>query len=133
LLDNEGITDRIRKAFIIYLISHSRPIVELLNPNPLDIKSVFEGEFRGMTVIEIQLEELEVARNELIKQINESLTEEERRFILSFKRMEPEWNLLQLDGVENLPAVKWKQLNLGRMEKKKHRKAVETLRQQLQI
>jgi hypothetical protein len=97
------------------------------------MRPIFESEFQGMPLTEIRLEDLEIARSKLIKQINESLTEEERRFILSFKRMEPEWNLLQLDEVENLPAVKWKQLNLGRMEKKKHRKAVETLRQQLQI
>ncbi|MGH7901443.1 MAG: nucleotidyl transferase AbiEii/AbiGii toxin family protein, partial [Thermodesulfobacteriota bacterium] len=32
LLENEGITDEIRKAFIVYLISHPRPIVELLKP-----------------------------------------------------------------------------------------------------
>lgn len=133
LFESEGITDNIRKAFIVYLISHSRPIVELLNPNLKDIKSIFEGEFQGMTLTEVPLEELEMVRDELIKQINRSLTEDERRFILSFKRMEPEWNLLQLDAVEDLPAVKWKQLNLGRMRKKNHKKAVEKLRQHLQI
>jgi predicted nucleotidyltransferase component of viral defense system len=37
LLENEGITDDVRIAFIGYLISHSRPIYELLNPNPIDI------------------------------------------------------------------------------------------------
>ena len=30
LLKNEGLTDQIRQAFIVYLISHPRPIVELL-------------------------------------------------------------------------------------------------------
>lgn len=34
LLKNEGIAEKIRKAFIVYLISHPRPIVEVLNPNP---------------------------------------------------------------------------------------------------
>ncbi len=133
LLENEGITDKIRKASIVYLISHPRPIVELLKPNVQDITSVFTGEFQGMTLTEITLDELEKARERLIKQINESLTDKERRFLLSFKKMEPEWDLLDLDRVEELPAVKWKLMNLEHMDKKKHGTAVEKLKKHLQV
>ena len=133
LLGNEGITDKIRKAFIVYLISHQRPIIELLKPNLLDVESVFSGEFKGMTLVEIKLEELVRVREQLIKQINESLTNIERRFLLSFKKMEPEWNLLELDDIENLPAVKWKLLNLEQMDKKKHKKAVQKLNEFLKL
>jgi len=48
LFENEGITDKFRKSFIIYLLSHSRPIVEILNPGLQNIKSLFENEFAGM-------------------------------------------------------------------------------------
>ena len=41
LLKNEGITEEIRKAFIVYLISHPRPIVELLNPNRQEIHDIY--------------------------------------------------------------------------------------------
>jgi len=133
LLENEGLTNKIRKAFIVYLISHPRPIVELLKPNLQDINPVFRGEFQGMTLGEITLDELERAREQLIKQTNESLSDKERRFLLSFKRMEPEWELLELDDVEELPAVKWKLLNLEQMEKKKHKTAVEKLKKHLQL
>ena len=37
LIDNEGFTDDMRRAFIIYLISHPRPIAELLKPVCKDI------------------------------------------------------------------------------------------------
>ena len=133
LLGNEGITDKIRKAFIVYLISHQRPIIELLKPNLLNVESVFSGEFKGMTLVETKLEELVRVREQLIKQINESLTNIERRFLLSFKKMEPEWNLLELDDIENLPAVKWKLLNLEQMDKKKHKKAVQKLNEFLKL
>ncbi len=43
LLANEGLTDALRTAFVVYLISHNRPAVELLAPGRLDI----EAEFRG--------------------------------------------------------------------------------------
>jgi predicted nucleotidyltransferase component of viral defense system len=133
LLENEGITDRTRRAFLIYLISHPRPMVELLNPNPKDIQSDFTGEFLGMTLVEIKLEELSRVREQLIKQINESLAYKEKKFLLSFKKMEPDWELLELDGVEKLPAVKWKLFNLEKMGKKKHGAAVEKLKKHLQL
>ncbi len=50
LLENEGLTEKIKKAFIVYLISHDRPIVEVLNPGLQDIKQIFENEFAGMTL-----------------------------------------------------------------------------------
>ena len=33
LLENEGLTDNLRKTFLIFLISHQRPMSELLAPN----------------------------------------------------------------------------------------------------
>ena len=33
LFQAEGITDEIRRAFVIFLASHDRPMSELLNPN----------------------------------------------------------------------------------------------------
>ncbi|MFB3079791.1 MAG: nucleotidyl transferase AbiEii/AbiGii toxin family protein, partial [Lysobacterales bacterium] len=33
LMENEGITDEIRTAFVVYLASHDRPMSELLDPN----------------------------------------------------------------------------------------------------
>lgn len=40
LLENEGITDQIRKAFVVYLASHNRPIHELLNPTRKDVRRI---------------------------------------------------------------------------------------------
>jgi hypothetical protein len=42
LLDNEGITDDIRRAFVVYLASHDRPIHELLNPKRKDVRRIYE-------------------------------------------------------------------------------------------
>ena len=41
LLENEGITNQIRTAFIVYLISHNRPMNELLNPTFIDLSIQF--------------------------------------------------------------------------------------------
>ncbi len=47
LFKNEGFTEKIRKAFIVYVVSHSRPMVELLNPHWGDLRPVFEKRISG--------------------------------------------------------------------------------------
>lgn len=129
LLEKEGITDDIRKAFIVYLLSHPRPIIELLNPNRIDISKIFETEFKAMTDEEITLKKLLESRDKLIKKINRSLSEKEKRFIISFKNMKPEWELLGLKNIENLPAIRWKLYNLVNMNAGKHKTALDKLRE----
>ena len=47
LLANEGIDARLRNAFIVYLISHDRPIAEVLAPTRRDISKEFARGFVG--------------------------------------------------------------------------------------
>ncbi len=58
LMDNEGITDEIRTAFVIYLASHDRPMNELLAPNLKEFRQVFEREFAGMATEDVEYDEL---------------------------------------------------------------------------
>ncbi len=131
LFENEGMTEKLRQAFIVYLISHSRPIVELLNPNLIDIQGTFENEFSGMTIDSVTLNDLLDTRTMLIKTISIDLTESERKFLLSFKNKSPDWDLLGLPHIEKLPAVQWKMFNLKKMDSQKHSAAVEKLAKQL--
>ncbi len=128
LLKNEGITDRVRKAFLVYLISHNRPMSELLSPNYKDMKPVFEKEFAGMASIEVKYEELVSVRKTLVEEINKKITDDERAFLVSFKEKNPQWGLLGVDGAQDMPAVKWKLANLAKMESGKHKQAVHQLK-----
>ncbi len=133
LLDNEGFTEEIRQAFIVYLISHNRPMVELLNPNPLDIKYLFETDFSGMTTISITLEELLHTRNLLIEEIKNSLNQNEKKFLLSFKKGQPEWERMPFKHIQNLPSVQWKLLNIRKMDSSKREKALIKLKEYLNL
>jgi len=128
LFENEGITDKIRKSFIIYLLSHSRPIVEILNPGLQNIKSLFENEFAGMTTTEVKLDTLIEVRDELVKKIKTSLTEDEIKFILSFKNKNPEWERIGIDGIKDLPSIQWKMRNLKAMNADKLKEAYDKLK-----
>ena len=85
LLENEGITDDVRGAFVVYLASHNRPMHELLEPSLLDFRQAFNGEFSGMTRSVVSYAELASAREDLIRSIQRSLTAEERSFLISVK------------------------------------------------
>ena len=128
LLKNEGITEQVRKSFLVYLISHNRPISELLSPNFKDMKPVFEKEFAGMTSFEVKYEELLNVRKTLVEEINKKITDDERAFLLSFKERPPKWDLLGIKGAEDMPAVKWKLANLTKMGDEKHAQAVHQLK-----
>jgi predicted nucleotidyltransferase component of viral defense system len=124
LLENEGLTDEIRKAFIVYLSSHNRPMAELLRPQYKDISAIYAGEFENMTQTVVPLDELVAVRERLVGLIHVGLTDDEREFLISFKNRKPNWDLLGLDGISQLPAIKWKQINLAKMPDVKHKQAL---------
>lgn len=133
LLREGTFNDAMRKAFIVYLISHDRPMVEVLDPRFADIRPVFEAEFRDMTLEEVTCEDLEKTREQLVSVIARELTIQERQFIVSVKAGLPQWGLIGLEGAQNLPAVQWKLLNIGRMSPAKHRQALRKLRDYLDV
>ena len=87
-----------------------------------------------MAEVDVPLKELEEARENLIHQINSQMTENEKRFLISFKNKTPNWTLLEMENVEvisNLPSVKWKMMNLEKMPLQKHQEALEKLQNHL--
>jgi predicted nucleotidyltransferase component of viral defense system len=127
LFDNEGITDKIRTAFIVYLISHNRPMNELLNPTFQDISRQYKIEFEDMMFNRLTLDELNDAREELVTQLLSGLTESEKKFLVSVKSKKPQWDLIEVAHIKDLPAVQWKLLNLDRMDKQSHAQALAKL------
>lgn len=127
LLANEGIDDALRQTFIVYLLSHDRPMSEVLAPHRKDISQEFMHGFAGMTDKQVSISELVAAREALISDIVGKMPEAHRRFLVSFERGEPDWPLLGLPDVPELPAVKWRQRNLDKLTVKKRAALVATL------
>jgi hypothetical protein len=126
-MHNGGISDELLEVFIVYLISGNQSIVKLLQPNFIDIKETFERQFAGMTRAPVTVHELEETREELVSLIHKRLSEKHREFLIGFKEGHPDWNLINLEGIEDLPAVKWKMINLDRMTSSARREAVKKL------
>lgn len=133
LIENEGVSEKLRKTFIVYLISHNRPIAEILKPNYLNIQELFEKEFLGMTLDKASYDELIYAREALIKLINTGLTKEEKKFLISIKEGNPNWELLGLGNFQNFPAIQWKLMNIKNMNPEKHQRSLNILKEKLGV
>jgi predicted nucleotidyltransferase component of viral defense system len=112
LLANEGIDEALRQAFIVYLLSHDRPMAEVLGSRQKDIAQEFARGFAGMTREPVELDALLAAREALVADIVGAMPDQHRTFLVGFERGEPDWSLLGIDIAPELPAVRWRQRNL---------------------
>lgn len=125
LFAHEGITPGIRRAFVVYLASSNRPVHEVLFPPLRDIRHDFARNFQGMTAEPVPLDALLAARERLVREIQQGLDDDERRFLLSLVAGAPEWALLGIDQLEHLPGVRWKLHNLTQLQKMNAKKFAE--------
>ena len=72
-------------------------------------------QFAGMTEIPFTYEEFEETRAKLIANVNNLLTDADRRFLVSFEYGEPEWDNYEFAYFKDYPSVKWKLLNLQKL------------------
>jgi hypothetical protein len=86
LLANEGIDENLRRAFIVYLLSHDRPMHEVLAARRKDISEEFVRGFNGMTEKPITVKELADAREQLIAEVGGKMPDSHRKFLVSFER-----------------------------------------------
>lgn len=133
LLEAEGLTREIRRAFVVYLAGHNRPMSELLSPHPKDLREVFEAQFRGMSREEVTLDSLIAVQRDLPRKLVSELDEDERAFLLLLKQGAPDWDRLGLKDLDRLPALQWKLQNIHNMPREKHLVAVEKLARILQL
>lgn len=131
LLAHEGIDNRLRQAFIVYLLSHGRPMGEVLSSSQKDITQEFARGFRGMTADPVELNDLIASRERLVAEIVGAMPDNHRAFLLSFEMGTPDWSLLGVDVAPELPAVRWRQQNLDTLSAKARRELVARLEKAL--
>jgi|SRR5690554_5132659 len=131
LFEHEGISAKLKEAFIVYLISHNRRIVEILDPSLLDIKQTYETDFVGMTTNPIELADLLETRSELIRIVNSMIDEKDKKFLVDFKEGHPDWSYFSVPYINNLPAVQWKMHNLDQVDALERQRMVDRLREHL--
>ena len=115
LYENEGLTDDLFRTFLIYVASSPRPAHELLNPNLANLENPYALEFLDMTKASVGLGVLIDVRTRLIDDIKSRLDDVAQTFLLSLQDATPDFNIIGLPKAADLPAVKWKLLNLQKL------------------
>lgn len=115
LYENEGLTDALFRTFLIYVASSPRPVQELIKPSLSPLEGPFTQEFVGMTSIPVTVEELAETRERLLVDINVRLDEKIQKFLIGLHDGAPDFDVIGLPQAANLPAVRWKLLNLKKL------------------
>ncbi|CAD5269103.1 MULTISPECIES: nucleotidyl transferase AbiEii/AbiGii toxin family protein [Halomonadaceae] len=128
LYENEGLTDDLFRTFLIYIASSSRPAHELLNPNLINLDQPYTQEFEGMTRASVSLQELLDTRKRLIADIHSRFDENTKRFLISLHDGTPDFDAIDRPRAVDLPAVRWKLINLGKLKNENAAKHAEQRR-----
>jgi len=128
LYENEGLTDALFRTFLIYVASSGRPPHELIKPSFSCLDEPFAKEFQGMTITPVSLDELSEVRTRLAKDLLARLDDNAMRFLLSLHDGSPDFGAIGLPRAANLPAVRWKLLNLSKLKEQNPAKHTEQRR-----
>jgi len=78
-----------------------------------------------ITAEPVALNKLLAARERMVRELQGGLDGDERRFLLSLVTNQPQWPLLGVEHVQQLPGIRWKVHNLAQLEKVNVRKFAE--------
>lgn len=118
LYENEGFTDELFRAFMVYVASSGRPMHELLGSTTGIDEHHYKTQFVGMTRDAAPMEALVATQERLHADISERLTGDIATFLLGLHDAEPDFDLIGLPHAANLPAVRWKLLNLESLKER---------------
>lgn len=120
----------VKAGLMLCLLGNDKPIVESLHPNAIDQTEALEKQFEGMSDVPFSYQDYVEARQKLIRQVNDCLTETDREFLLSFEGGEPDWEKCCAGDLSRYPSVKWKLQNISNLKKsnpQKHKAGLEKL------
>lgn len=134
LFDCRGITINdfiaVKDGFMLCMLGSDKPIVESLNPNPIDQKEALGNQFEGMTDESFNYNDYQDSRANLIEVVNAGLTEVDKEFFISFEDGAPDWNKCCAGNLNRFPSVKWKLQNIAKLKSHnltKHKESIEKL------
>lgn len=132
LLANEGMTDELRETFIVYLLRHHRPMGEVISGRVKDLAKEYRDGFEGMTEIVVPIDELIDTQRLMIAMLIGGMPDQHRDFLIGFEQGKPDWSLLKIPHIAQLPAIRWRQHNLDKLSPVRRAALVESLKNSLE-
>ena len=90
-------------GFIFCLLGSDKPIYESFAPNLIDQKDAMEKQFSGMSDIEFAYNDYEETRTNLIENVKNILTDEDKNFLVSFEQGNPDWDNFNSKNGNGIP------------------------------
>jgi hypothetical protein len=103
---------------VAYLAGHNRPVHEVLFPKAKPLEPAFTNEFSGMTRNVIEVDALAHVQARLLDELPRQLTAAHREFLLTMVQGSPAWERMPMQHLHDLPALKWKLMNLAQLRKR---------------
>lgn len=111
---------------LFYLLQSNRPVSEMFDPNMKDISGEYESQLNNLMLRPLSLNDLKDARKKLVSLVQRDVFIQYYEFIISFVEGEPNYRLLE-KNISEYPGIKWKQLNIRKMDKIKKQIEIEKL------
>lgn len=122
LFDCRGITidefNNVKDGFMMCLLGSDKPIIESLNPNPIDQQEALQNQFEGMTDEPFGYDDYQQSRENLINVVNSGLTDIDKDFLVSFEAGNPDWSRCSAGDLSRYPSIKWKLQNIAKLKAK---------------
>jgi predicted nucleotidyltransferase component of viral defense system len=122
--------DVVKNGLMFCLLGSDKPIIESLQPNPVNQQEALENQFEGMSDISFTYSDFEETRKDLVEKVNGILTDEDKEFLVSFEQGEPVWSKCCAGDLSSYPSIKWKlqnTLKLKEINPAKHKRGIENL------
>jgi len=116
LYENEGMSDALFRTLLVYIACSARPAHELLSPNLIDLDRPYTSEFAGMTARPVSVEELVQTRVDMIADVQSRLDEQAKEFLVGLHDCAPRFDAIGFEAAAELPAIRWKLLNLEKLK-----------------
>ncbi len=104
---------------------------EVVAPRRKKLDTEFSRGFDGMTAEPVRLGDLEDAREALINTIIGKMPPAHRAFLVAFVEGQEDWKSVGLADAAKLPAIKWRQQNLGKLTAERRAELARLLMQAL--
>lgn len=106
----------VKEGLIFCLLGSDRPIHESFAPNLIDQHDAMERQFSGMSEIPFTYNDFEATREKLVNDVNSVMTEDDKRFLISFEELTVDWDNIPYSSFKEYPSVRWKIQNLQKLK-----------------
>jgi len=111
-----GLRPQFVDCFVAYIAGHNRPVHEVIFGNIQPLEDAYKNEFEGMTTEPVSLAELKQIQRKIFEDLPRALTQDHKSFLLSLVNLTPQWDLMPFRHLRELPAIRWKQQNLEKLQ-----------------